>query len=285
MTPVSHSDVDEQISILGAKVLGSRVEVDNIAQCFVKARADAVSLADYPGTVPADLTTAYAIQDAAIALVEDDVLGWKVGRIQPPRSEELGTTRLAGPIFAKQVQWISTDSHNLGAIFDGGFGAIEAEFIFRIGTPPKVDQRDLSLEDTSALIDAVFVGFEIASSPFPGINSLGPLVTITDFGNNNGLIIGPEIPNWRTSGFEGWTVETRAGGEVLGTGQAVTFPGGPMESAMFLINNLIERGITIAPGLMISTGAVSGVHEVTSGQQIEARFGADYKIECEMVQA
>ena len=34
----------------------------------------------------------------------------------------------------------------------------------------------------------------------------GPIAVVSDFGNNNGLVVGPEIPDWRTSGFEQWPV-------------------------------------------------------------------------------
>jgi 2-keto-4-pentenoate hydratase len=267
---------------LGAKVQASLVESEEIARHFVTARQSGASLPDYPGQQPRDLREAYAIQTAALSLVQDDIVGWKVGRIQPPRSEELGVDRLSGPIFASQVQTISGNAVNIGTIFDGGFGAAEAEFIFRVGSPPTASHSALTLDEAAEAIDAVFAGFEIASSPFPGINSGGPLVTISDFGNNNGLIIGPEIPDWQDVGLDKWTVETRADGKVLGAGQASSFPDGPIGSVRFLLNHLIERNISIPAGMLISTGAVTGVHEVTAGQNIESRFGSDIKIECKI---
>ena len=62
------------------------------------------------------------------------------------------------------------------------------------------------LAEAADLIGAVHAGIEVASSPLGRINELGPIAVISDFGNNNGLVIGPEIAGWRTSGFEDWEV-------------------------------------------------------------------------------
>ena len=75
-----------------------------IARAFVEARRAGRALPTYPGTVPGTLEAAYAIQDAAIALVPDAIDGWKLGRIPPPLDAQFGAGRLAGPIFAASVR-------------------------------------------------------------------------------------------------------------------------------------------------------------------------------------
>jgi 2-keto-4-pentenoate hydratase len=261
-------------------VLLTDTNIDETARAFVAAREAARALPIYPGTMPVDLTSAYAIQDAAIGLRGGRVCGWKVGRINAPRDAEFGTTRLFGPAWADDLQMLDNGQPAIGRIFEGGFGAAEAEFMFRIGIAPEAGTTGLTIEQTCDLIDAVFIGFEIASSPFAGINGNGPLVTISDFGNNNGLLIGPEIPDWREAGLADWVVETQIDGEIVGTGCASSFPGGPLESVRLLIENLLVRGHDIAPGMLVSSGAVSGVHSVTAGQTVTSIFGDFGSIEC-----
>jgi 2-keto-4-pentenoate hydratase len=261
-------------------VLQTVAEAQGIAEAFVAARQKACGIESYPGEVPSDLEQAYAIQDAAIALRGVTPVGWKVGRINPPWLERLGVNRLAGPIFASHVQNGLTDSPVSGQIFRDGFGAAEAEFLLRIGRMPEAGKTSFTLSEVADLIDAAFIGIEVASSPFRGINALGPLVTISDFGNNNGLIVGEEIPDWQESGLESWTVESFIDGQSVGQGHANAFTDGPLGSVRFLLENLIARGMVITPGLLISTGAVSGVHEITDGQKFDARFGDFGRIEC-----
>lgn len=258
----------------------SQTEARNIADAFVTARRAGQALADYPGAPPQQLAEAYAVQDAAILLFEDTVSGWKVGRVNPPWLEQLGVSRISGPIFAQSVQPAANGHIPEGVTYKKGFGAAEAEFVYRIGTSPKAGQTKFTAEDAADMIDAVYCGIEIASSPFAGINTLGPLVTISDFGNNNGLLLGPEVGDWRKAGFEDWAITTLIDGQPVGANTAAAFPGGLMESVRFLIENLIARGLPVTPGLLISSGAVTGVHEVSAGQSVEARFGDFCNLQC-----
>lgn len=262
----------------------SVISEDDIAEQFVSARVAGQGLAAYPGLPPASLEQAYKIQDAAISRMLDTVGGWKVGRIMPPMSDEFGADRLAGPIFLRSIQFAaskeSTGTACIGRTYPTGFGAAEAEYLLHVGTAPKPGQRKFSLEDAAVIIDRVHVGIEIASSPLPTINDLGPAVTVSDFGNNNGLVIGPEIPDWRASGFADWTVQLFIDQECVGKGSANTFPNGPLGSVRFLLELLGRRGIGLPAGSWISSGAITGVHPVRKGQSVEAQFANRFTTSC-----
>lgn len=254
-----------------------------IAERFLSARRAADGLDDYPGEFPATLDDAYAIQDSAIARWGKPVIGWKVGRIQKPLSDRFGADRLAGPIFAG-AEAGNGQAPDM-AVFASGFVAAEAEFLLRIAATPPAGKTVFTLEEAAALIDSVNVGIEIASSPLGSINELGPIAIISDFGNNNGLVIGAALPEWRTSGFEQWQVTTRIDGVEAGSGRAEAFPDGAIGSARFLFELMAKRGIALQPGQWISSGAVSGVHDAAAGQLIEARFGESMIVECRLTEA
>lgn len=245
---------------------------------FLEARRTATAMAHYPGPLPQTLADGYDIQAIALAGMTTPLAGWKVGRILPPLSEHYGCDRLAGPIFASTVSLADGDAR--GLVFPGGFGAVEAEFLFRIGTAPSPEQSAFTLEEAAAHIDVVHIGIEIASSPFQGINDLGPAVTISDFGNNNGLLVGPAIRDWQSGAYAVQPVTTRIDGVDIGTGTAAAFAHGALGSVRFLLENLAARGITVEPGWWISTGAVTGVHPVRPGQTVEADFGPYGTLRC-----
>ncbi len=253
---------------------------EEVAARFVTARATGAGLPDFPGRIPKTLADAYRIQDLAIAQVDDDIGGWKVGRIFPPLSEQYGSERLAGPIFNQSIHSASPEHAPTGHVFAEGFGAVEAEFLLRIGALPHPGQTKFSLEEAAALVDRVHVGIEIASSPLATINDLGPPAIVSDFGNNNGLIIGPEVAGWQTSGFANWNVVTLIDGLEAGRGAASAFQDGPIGSVRFLLELLAQRGILLPPETWVSTGAVSGVHKVVAGQSIDARFGPAMSVRC-----
>lgn len=256
-----------------------------IAGRFLDARRTASGLADYPGDLPERLDAAYAIQDRAIAAWGKPVVGWKVGRILPPLSERFGTDRLAGPIFLSQDGSAGPDGQGPQMpVFDEGFAAGEAEFLLRVARTPPEGKSSFTLDEASDLIDAVHVGIEVASSPLGAINRIGPIAVISDFGNNNGLVVGPAIPDWRSSGFEEWDVTTRIDGIEVGTGRASSFPDGAIGAARFLFELMAQRGITLLPGQWISSGAVTGVHDAHQGQLVEAVF-TDLSVRCRLTAA
>jgi 2-keto-4-pentenoate hydratase len=255
-----------------------------IAGRFLSARRTAGGLDDFPGELPATLEDAYRIQDEAIAAWGRTIIGWKVGRINGPLVDQLGAERLAGPIFDSQPASANGALPEM-PVFAHGFAAGEAEFLLRIGSNPPQGQSEFTLEEAAELIDAVHVGIEIASSPLGLINAIGPVAVISDFGNNNGLVIGAEIANWRSSGFEDWLVRTRIDGEEIGTGRASSFPDGAIGSARFLFELMSRRGIRLEPGQWISSGAVTGVHDAAAGQRVDVDFSGGYAVSCRLTAA
>jgi 2-keto-4-pentenoate hydratase len=245
-----------------------------VAQRFVEARRAGTALEAYPGPVPGTLADAYAIQDAAIELWREPPRGWKVGRIGAPYDVELATDRLAGPIFR-----VEPDGSDV-PVFAQGFAAAEAEIVLRIGAPlppwPDVIDDDLVRE----LIDAAFIGIEVASSPLGAVNDLGPMVTISDFGNNQALVLGEEIPDWQNAGIDAWPVMLGIDGRVVGEGRASAMPGGPLGAVKFLLRTLAERGIAVPAGTLVSTGAITGIHPVRPGDAVVATFDGRRSVGC-----
>lgn len=256
--------------------LDSISDPTHIAQTFVAARREGRALPEFPGTMPIALDSAYVVQDAAIELAGDRVVGWKVGRINPPLD---GVDRLAGPIFSGAVFDAAADPLPM-PVFRGGFAAAEAEFLLRVGVAPDPAKTSYTMEEARALIDAVHVGIEIASSPFPGINDNGAPVTVADFGNNNGLIVGDEAEGWRDHDIRTWPITLDINGERIGSATAEAMLDGPFGAARFLFENLASRGIAVAVGTWISTGAVTGVHQVAIGDSVVARFDDRFSVGC-----
>jgi len=258
-----------------------RLDANATARAFVEARNGGYALPDYPGTPPATLAAAYDVQDRALALVAAGaggrVAGWKVGKIAPPVD---GADRLAGPIFAAAVVEAADGDVPAMPVFGDGFAAAEAEWLLRIGTAPEPGRTRWTNRQARDLIDAVCVGIEVASSPYPGINDGGPAVTVSDFGNNNGLVVGASLPDWRTAGIEDWRVTLEIDGAVAGDAKAADMLDGPFGAARFLFEHAAERGLTLEPGQWISSGAVTGVHPVRPGAAVTARFGDRLAVSC-----
>jgi 2-keto-4-pentenoate hydratase len=224
------------------------------------------------------MSSGYAIQDAAIGLWQDSVAGWKVGLVPPPEQARLGTNRLSGPIFSRKVTRSGAVPTRLAAI-EGGFAALEVELVAAIGTDAKPDQTAWTVDEAAVMVGGWHLGVEFAASPLATINDLGATVVVSDFGNNNGLIVGPRVDTALLSDPSRLLCRAMIDGREVGQATAAAIPGGPLEAVRFLLGHLAERGRPLRAGQWVSTGAVTGVHRIFAGQNGSAELIGRGRIE------
>ncbi len=259
-------------------------ELSAIADRFVAARRQGAALEGFPGTIPDDLVTAYQVQDLAIAQWPDPVVGWKVGYIAPERRDVSGDERLLGPIFSRQL-WNATGGSTPIPVFVGGFGAIEAEYVLRLDADAPAGKLDWTPDEAAAVPATMYIGVEVASSPLATINQLGPRVVVSDFGNNNGLVMGAEIPAWTDRSDASLTCTTSIDGRQVGQGGATTLPGGLRAAFAFALSRSARRGRPLKAGDLIATGNATGIHDILPGQQARIEFHGHGSIEALAVAA
>lgn len=256
-----------------------------IATRFVRARRAAQALDDFPGDIPATLAEGYACQDVAISLWPDRIAGWKVGYIAPERRDASGEDRVTGPIFARSV-WIDRAGEETPVpVFVAGFAAVEAEYVFRLAIDAAPDKHEWTPEEAAELVAALHIGVETAGSPLATINVLGPTVVATDFGNNAGLILGREIEHWRARAGSELRCETWIGASCVGRGGADGIPGGLLGAFAFALGRCARRGLPLRAGMLVTTGAATGIHDIRVGEHASVRFGRWGEIRCRAVAA
>jgi 2-keto-4-pentenoate hydratase len=290
MTPVSlyNTGTRKALGKEGLKILVSVVsdlafDAKGVAAEFVKARRAAGAFTSYPGAQPPDLAAAYRCQDEAISLWDDDVVGWKVGWIPEPHSTKYGAQRLVGPIFARSVQRALPGITHDTPVFARGFAAVEAEFVFQLAKDAPANVVEWTAETARRFVRTMYVGIEIASSPLQNINDYGPAVVASDFGNNAGLLLGAEVPDWQARSLESMTCETRIAGVVVGRGTAAAVSGGPLAALAFALRCNALRDRPLRAGDYVSTGAATGVHSIAAGQTAEAIFTGIATLKCRTV--
>jgi 2-keto-4-pentenoate hydratase len=256
------------------------VDAESIAQRFVTARLDAVALPDFPGTLPPDLASAYAVQECAIEMWPDEIAGWKIGKIPAEHEVKLGAKSLAGPFFRKDVHRSVAGAMVEYGMYVGGFAAVEAEFVFEIGQDAPAGKMSWTTTDAIAIVKRLYVGVEMAGSPLKTINMIGPKAVVSDFGNNNGLILGPEVPRWVERKPSDLVAETFIYGKSVGTGSAANVAGGPLEALRFVAELCGKRRRPLKAGMLITTGATTGIHDVLPGEIARVEFKGIGTIQC-----
>jgi 2-keto-4-pentenoate hydratase len=253
---------------------------DVVAAELVAARREGRSLNRFPGVVPASMSEAYRIQELAIARWQDSLVGWKIGYIPADRRTAGDPDRLVGPIWSQQYHL--GEEHASAAevgIFTSGFAAVEAELVVRLDQDlPAHDEGSWTAEEAADLEQHLLVGIEVASSPIPEINSLGPTVIAADFGNNNGLVLGSVLAD----GPSGDPVRLACfiDGQLIGEGSAENLPGGIHHGLATALNILASRGHPVRGGMVFATGAITGIHPIGPGQhcRVEVRGGPSVEL-------
>lgn len=232
--------------------------IREISAVLTNARQERKALPGFPGPLPETLEDAYAVQLHSAANWPDEIGGWKVGGVPAAYIERFDETRLTGPIFKERIFHAVSGSETSMEVLPG-FAAVEGEWVFRLGESPRQD--------------ALHIGVEVASSPLPAINDLGPVAVICDFGNNNGLIVGPEIANWRDLDPGTVHLETEVEGTVVGTRIVTDFPQDALKALEFLRAHAAKHRIDLPVGTYCSSGAITGVHESRAGERSVCHFG------------
>jgi 2-keto-4-pentenoate hydratase len=238
---------------------------DVVATELVAARREGRCLTGFPWAIPASMSEAYQIQELAMSRWQDSLIGWKIGYISADRRAPGDPDRLVGPIWRQQYHL--SEEHVSAAevgIFVSGFAAVEAELVIRLSQDlPAHDRGRWTAQEVANLEQQLLVGIEVASSPIPDINSLGPTVIAADFGNNNGLVLGPVLTDWPTAAVQ---LACYIDGQLVGEGSAENLPGGIHHGLATALNILDSRGQLVRAGMVFATGAITGIHPIGPGQ-------------------
>ncbi len=245
--------------------------LQGISQKLMAARRKATGLSGFPGVLPETFGEAYAVQHMSRKQWSDKAVGWKVGGVPAAFIERFGETRLTGPIFANSVVKAEQGKVAEMPVFDGGFSAIEPEFIIELGN----NRAD----------DRMYIGAEIAGSSIPAINDVGPIAVICDFGNNNGMLLGPEIDDWQSTTPDTLVVETHIDNALIATRTLEDLRIDPKAAVAFLLDHAEKHGIDMPAGTFVSTGAITGVHEAKIGAQSHLDFGRYGSLDLVLVKA
>jgi 2-keto-4-pentenoate hydratase len=252
-----------------------------IVETFVAARWDARAITEYPAAVPADIESAYRCQEAALRKWPDRLAGWKVARIGENWRHRYREERLIGPILSRNVKRAVSERPVECPVFTNGFAAVEAELIVRLSANAPANKLDWTIDDATPLIAEICIGVEIASSPLPTLNALGPGAVISDFGNNWGVIVGQPIENWRA--MRQISVSSQIEG--VEVGKANVDVRGALAAVAFALTRAAYRGRPLQRGALISTGMITGVHDIVPGQQSLHQFAGIGEVRCRAVPA
>jgi len=213
---------------------------------------------------------AYNFQDISEKILKTEKIGWKIGATSLTAQKYLNTREpVTAPIFKNHCYQSPTTI----TIFTNQNTSVECEFGFKFKKhlPPKT--KKYNLNEIISAIDCLIPVIEIIASRFKGgFQNIGPIKLIADMVVHAGLVKGREINKWENINLTEQNVELYKNGSKIISGYGSDVLGSPLNVLEWSVNHLSERGKSINPGGIISTGTCTGIIPIFPGDNIVANF-------------
>jgi 2-keto-4-pentenoate hydratase len=219
--------------------------LEGIAARLLAARREGGRISLAASETPRDFEEGFAIQDRVVSALGSPVLGWKVMPIAN------------GPvIYAPILQ--------SGRVADGGTwtvvgrepAGLELEIAFRLGRSLAPGATEAQILDAVA---AAHVVFELCQSRIAEPGSQPRHVMLADAIANAGIVVGSEIPGWRTRDLKARPGRLIVDGKVHVDGRSID----PIGALLLLPPALARRGRRLEAGHIIITGSLIGMNWLT----------------------
>jgi 2-keto-4-pentenoate hydratase len=222
-----------------------------IADKLVAARRKGARVALSIDETPRDFEDGFAIQEAAVAKLGTPVIGWKVMKVPD------------GPvIYAPILQSGRVAAGGTWEVAGDQPAGIELEIAFRMGRDVAADASREQLLDAVA---GAHVVFELCQSRIAEPGTLPRHVMLADCIANAGIVVGPEIADWRRMDLNGRPGRLLVDGKVHVEGKSVD----PIGALQMLPPAMAPRGRRLAAGEIVITGSLIGINWLTGRHDLK----------------
>lgn len=248
-------------------------KIERLAAALAEAwRTDSTIDLPSEAEAPASRAEAFAVQDRMAELLDERVVGWKVGATVPAVQRLEGHDGpIPGRLFAPRV--FDSPATVSATRFRGH--KVECEFAFRLSRDLPVRGRPYTPEEIADGL-VFHPAVELAGSRYrPGTGGRKPRThdAIADNGAGGGFVFGPAIPDWRPLSFGAMPIVATIDGGAPIEVYTGDYRRDPVVIVAETANDLAARGIGLSAGDYVSTGSLTMPTPIARGQTLVARFG------------
>ena len=249
---------------------------ERAAQFLAAARKDGRPGARLPEDIrPADLDSALVIQRRILALLGQQIGGWKCSVPSEARALNIA------PIFASTVFRNSP----CAVVATGTLARIEPEVAFVVAHDlPKRAEAYTEAEIRNAIAEPRLV-LELLGTRYADPDAASWPEMMADFVQNQGLFIGPVVPGGLAAVLESFPVTIRTPAGVHSTHAGRHGDGHPLRPLYWIANFLAARDEGLRAGQVVTTGSYAGAIEVPIGVPLTVTFGNLGQIDVELQRA
>jgi len=229
---------------------------------------------------PADLSQAYAVQDAFQDLLRDAgagrLAGHKIALTAKVMQAMTGVDHpCAGGVFETRV-WPTPAALRAA---DFGHVGVECEVAVRLVRPLPVGDRAVTATDVAAAVDAVAAAFELAEDRHADYADLEAMTLIADNTWNGGVVLGPWVTDWPDRDLVAAAGALTLNGREVSRGRGGDAMGHPFRAVAWIANHLAGRGREIGPGQFVMTGSIVRTEFLSAGDHAGFRHDALGEVE------
>ena len=222
---------------------------------------------------PRTIGEAYDMQAAFQALITGErgpISGYKIALTTPVMQQFVGFSHpCAGAVFANGI-------HQSPAIIKGSeyvhLGAeCEVAVLLRSGLPAASAPYDRA--GVADAVGALMAAFELVDDRRADYSGLFFLGVVADNTWNAGVVLGPQVTDWRGIDLAAARGAMEINGQQVGEGRGGDVMGHPFEALAWLANTLAERGESLAAGMIVMTGSIVSTKFLNQGDDV--RFVID----------
>ena len=258
------------------------INAQESAKFLFKHRQNKLSINDLPNKLtPKTDYEAYMIQEELkllyLSLKDNISIGKKVGCTSLDGQKQLDISEpFYGNLFSRfyEVEPKNISSKKFSKPF------IEPEIALRVKEDINISQAPFSIKDIDNLFDGFVCSLEIVDFRFnKNLKEIGAYNLIATNGASEFWIRNSEVFSMNNINFDNHEIKISFNNEIVGHGNVNKVMENPLNSGLWLINKIAEKGETLLKGQFISTGTCTKAHELTPNTKVSADFGKFGKIE------
>ena len=205
---------------------------------------------------PASLDEGYHVQDLLNRRFAEagrgGIAGYKVGLTSEAIQTMYGSDQpISGVVFETGVH----RSPARVALADYSHLGLEFELAVEIGSDFLPEDAPFDLGDARARIAACMPAFELIEDRHADHGDVDALSILVDNSWCAGVVLGPPCADWRSLDLANTPVSLRVNDAPPATAVAGAAMGNPLNSLVWLANQLASRGTTLKGGMIVMTGS------------------------------
>ena len=258
------------------------IEAQDSAKFLFKHRQNKSSINDLPNKLtPKTDYEAYMIQEELkllyLSLKDNISIGKKIGCTSSDAQKQLDISEpFYGNLFSRfySIEPKEISSKKFSKPF------IEPEIALKIKDDIDISKAPFSLKNIDELFNGFVCSLEIVDFRFnKDIRDIGAYNLIATNGASDFWIRNSEIFPMNKINFQDHEVKISFNNQIVGNGNVNNVMDNPLNSGLWLINKIAQKGETLLKGQFISTGTCTKAHELPPNTKVSADFGVLGKIE------